>query len=97
MSSDTLDRYKVPVFAITCACLISLLAFGPRSAMGFFQLPILQARETLGAETPGATQRRYRALGVNPGRILDQYRPHHDLKGLIRRPPGLGPVMSQQG
>ena len=27
---------------IGCACLIALLGFGPRSAMGFFQLPILQ-------------------------------------------------------
>lgn len=31
-----------PLVAISCACLITLLAFGPRSAMGFFQLPILQ-------------------------------------------------------
>ena len=28
--------------AVGCACLIALLGFGPRSAMGFFQLPILQ-------------------------------------------------------
>ena len=33
---------KLPIFAISCACLISLLAFGPRSTMGFFQLPMLQ-------------------------------------------------------
>jgi predicted MFS family arabinose efflux permease len=33
---------EFPLIAITCACLIALLAFGPRSAMGFFQLPILQ-------------------------------------------------------
>ena len=39
---STLTQHKIPVFAITCACIISLLAFGPRSAMGFFQLPILQ-------------------------------------------------------
>ncbi len=31
-----------PLFAVACACVIALLAFGPRSAMGFFQLPILQ-------------------------------------------------------
>jgi MFS family permease len=31
-----------PLFAISCACVIGLLAFGPRSAMGFFQLPVLQ-------------------------------------------------------
>lgn len=42
MTSEPLIRHKVPVFAIGCACLIALLAFGPRSAMGFFQLPILQ-------------------------------------------------------
>lgn len=42
MTVDTLDRHKLPILAIACACLISLLAFGPRSAMGFFQLPILQ-------------------------------------------------------
>ena len=35
-------RYKLPVFAISCACFIALLAFGPRSAMGFFQLPLIQ-------------------------------------------------------
>ena len=34
--------FGLPIFAICCACLISLLAFGPRSAMGFFQLPMLQ-------------------------------------------------------
>jgi predicted MFS family arabinose efflux permease len=42
MTSEPLLRHKVPVFAIGCACLIALLAFGPRSAMGFYQLPILQ-------------------------------------------------------
>ena len=44
MTLDSLDRHKLPVFAITCACIIALLAFGPRSAMGFFQLPILEDR-----------------------------------------------------
>ena len=33
---------KIPYAAIACACLIALLAFGPRSSMGFYQLPILQ-------------------------------------------------------
>ncbi len=28
--------------AISCACLIALMGFGPRPAMGFFQLPMLQ-------------------------------------------------------
>jgi len=35
-------RSAFPLVTILCACLIALLAFGPRSAMGFFQLPILQ-------------------------------------------------------
>jgi len=42
MTNSSLVRPALPIFAITCACLISLLAFGPRSAMGFFQLPMLQ-------------------------------------------------------
>ena len=36
-------RWRPPVWLIiTCGCTIALLAFGPRSAMGFFQEPILQ-------------------------------------------------------
>ncbi|MEZ5810950.1 MAG: MFS transporter [Rhizobiaceae bacterium] len=31
----------MPWLIIGCGCIIALLAFGPRSAMGFFQLPIL--------------------------------------------------------
>lgn len=31
----------LPWLIIICGCLIALLAFGPRSAMGFFQLPML--------------------------------------------------------
>jgi len=42
MTTEPLVRHKVPIFAVSCACIIALLAFGPRSAMGFFQLPILQ-------------------------------------------------------
>lgn len=42
MTADKLRAYKLPIIAIACACLIALLAFGPRSAMGFYQLPILQ-------------------------------------------------------
>lgn len=41
-STTPVMQYRLPVFALSCACLIALLAFGPRSAMGFFQLPILQ-------------------------------------------------------
>ena len=42
MSTEPLVQHKVPIIAIACACIIALLAFGPRSAMGFFQIPILQ-------------------------------------------------------
>lgn len=42
MNNKILVHPGLPVFAVCCACLISLLAFGPRSAMGFFQLPIIQ-------------------------------------------------------
>ncbi len=42
MTTEPLLRHRLPVFAIFCACFIALLAFGPRSAMGFFQLPILE-------------------------------------------------------
>lgn len=35
-------RWQPPVWLIVlCGCLIALLAFGPRSAMGFFQAPML--------------------------------------------------------
>jgi len=36
------NSLKTPYIAIACACFIALLAFGPRSSMGFYQLPILQ-------------------------------------------------------
>jgi predicted MFS family arabinose efflux permease len=42
MNTEPLVQHKVPILAISCACIIALLAFGPRSSMGFFQLPILQ-------------------------------------------------------
>ena len=38
-------RWKPPVWLIiSCGCAIALLAFGPRSAMGFFQQPMLDDR-----------------------------------------------------
>ncbi|MDD9910926.1 MAG: MFS transporter [Ahrensia sp.] len=41
----TLRRWNPPVWLIvTCGCTIALLAFGPRSAMGFFQQPMLDDR-----------------------------------------------------
>ena len=36
-----LKNPPIPVLLITCGCLIALVTFGPRSAMGFFQLPML--------------------------------------------------------
>jgi len=42
MSTEPLVQHRIPIFAISCACIIALLAFGPRSSMGFFQLPMLQ-------------------------------------------------------
>jgi MFS family permease len=41
-NSKTASTISIPYLAITCACFISLLAFGPRSAMGFYQLPMLE-------------------------------------------------------
>lgn len=35
------SRPAIPWLIIICGCVIALLAFGPRSAMGFFQLPML--------------------------------------------------------
>ncbi len=32
---------SIPWLIVTCGCLISVITFGPRSAMGFFQLPLL--------------------------------------------------------
>ena len=34
---------SVPWLIIICGCLIAMFTFGPRSAMGFFQLPIIEA------------------------------------------------------
>ena len=42
MTAQVPSRSAIPLIAIGCACLIALLGFGPRSAMGFFQLPILE-------------------------------------------------------
>ncbi len=43
IAAPTETRWRPPVWLIiTCGCAIALLAFGPRSAMGFFQEPILQ-------------------------------------------------------
>ena len=34
---------KIPLLMLVSGCLIALMTFGPRSAMGFFQLPMLEA------------------------------------------------------
>ena len=41
--SEVKDKSTVMLWvAISCACIIALMGFGPRSAMGFFQLPMLE-------------------------------------------------------
>jgi len=35
---------RIPVTLLICGCLIALVSFGPRSSMGFFQLPMIEAR-----------------------------------------------------
>ena len=44
MSSTSQSKPKAYSFwiVIACGCLIAIVTFGPRSAMGFFQLPILE-------------------------------------------------------
>ena len=43
MSAQAKPIWKPPVWLIvTCGCLIALLSFGPRSVMGFFQVPMLR-------------------------------------------------------
>lgn len=35
---------SIPLLIVACGCLIALMTFGPRSAMGFYQLPIIEMR-----------------------------------------------------
>src|SRR4029079_7759402 len=47
MSSANLGQRNpdaIPWLMIACGCAIAALTFGPRSAMGFFQLPMLAER-----------------------------------------------------
>jgi len=37
-------RPAFPWLIVICGCVIAALTFGPRSAMGFFQLPMLEAK-----------------------------------------------------
>ena len=39
--TPTTQKSSLPWLIIACGCLITALSFGPRSAMGFFQLPML--------------------------------------------------------
>ncbi len=36
-------KLRIPIVLLFCGCLIALINFGPRSSMGFFQLPIIEA------------------------------------------------------
>jgi MFS family permease len=41
MNATTASADRTPWLAIAAGCLIALLTFGPRSAIGFFQIPML--------------------------------------------------------
>jgi MFS family permease len=42
-ASPKMARWRSPTAIIVCGCLIAMLAYGPRSALGFFLAPITQA------------------------------------------------------
>jgi len=70
------SRATVPWLIIICGCLIAALTFGPRSAMGFFQLPMLAEkgwdRTTFGLAM--AIQNLFWGLGLPFfGAIADRY------------------------
>ncbi len=44
MSISAKSDARIPWLIVISGCLIALMTFGPRSAMGFFQLPMLQER-----------------------------------------------------
>ncbi len=44
MSRVIAERQTLPLLVVICGCLIAMATFGPRSAMGFFQIPMLEAR-----------------------------------------------------
>jgi hypothetical protein len=44
ISVSTRKSAALPWLIIICGCLIAAMTFGPRSAMGFFQLPMLASR-----------------------------------------------------
>jgi MFS family permease len=75
-TANTSARATVPWLIIICGCLIAALTFGPRSAMGFFQLPMLAEkgwdRTTFGLAM--ALQNLFWGLGLPFfGAIADRY------------------------
>src|SRR5688572_14921513 len=70
------SRNSVPWLVIACGCVIAAMTFGPRSAMGFFQLPMLAEkgwdRTTFGLAM--ALQNLFWGLGLPFfGAIADRY------------------------
>ena len=43
-STSASTARSFPVLLVACGCLIALMTFGPRSAMGFFLIPMLEDR-----------------------------------------------------
>jgi MFS family permease len=75
-ANTTTPTKSVPWLIIICGCLIAALTFGPRSAMGFFQLPMLAEkgwdRTTFGLAM--AIQNLFWGLGLPFfGAIADRY------------------------
>jgi MFS family permease len=76
MTANATPAKSVPWLIIICGCLIAALTFGPRSAMGFFQLPMLAEkgwdRTTFGLAM--ALQNLFWGLGLPIfGAIADRY------------------------
>jgi MFS family permease len=76
ITANAAPAKSVPWLIIICGCLIAALTFGPRSAMGFFQLPMLAEkgwdRTTFGLAM--ALQNLFWGLGLPLfGAIADRY------------------------
>lgn len=74
--TTTTRTAPLPWLIIICGCLIALMTFGPRSAMGFFQLPMLAEkgwdRQTFGLAM--AIQNLFWGLGTPVfGALADKY------------------------
>src|ERR1700745_323366 len=41
-ASAAVKSWRTPVLLVICGCLISMVAFGPRSSLGFFLAPLSQ-------------------------------------------------------